>query len=230
MQGRCGGPVAWAKGKSRHVTAKRQGSEGVGNAVQFATILPYDVGRIPSPIWSSVLLFPQWQSAVLFPSAWQGAWIWGPLLALLVTGPAFVPVSRGRAGPNTWVWLNVCSNEKQLMVSRAPGLAHSLPSHVKWKSSCSGKCRHTQECLEMSEESWGPLIMSGCQVPAAKSRVSHLSWLPELGCGLWYGRLSPCLGGAVYKQCISVTAVGRRREHGRLQGEYQQAGTNGPNP
>ena len=116
------------------------------------------------------------------------------------------------------------------MVSRAPGLAHSLPSHVKWKSSCSGKCRHTQECLEMSEESWGPLIMSGCQVPAAKSSVSHLSWLPELGCGLWYGGLSPCLGGAVYKQCISVTAVGRRREHGRLQGEYQQAGTNGLNP
>ena len=159
IQGKYGGPVAWGEGKRRRLTAKRQGSEGLGAASQFATILPYDAGQVPSPIWSPVLLRSQWQSTVLFPSVWQRSQIWGLLLALLATGPAFVPTSACRAGPNIGAWLNVWSNEKQLMVSRALRLAHSLSSHVKWKSSCSGNFRvvswHTKECLEMAEESWG---------------------------------------------------------------------------
>ena len=107
MQGKYGGPVAWGKGKRRPLAAKGQGSEGLGTASQLATILPYDAGQVPSPIWPSVLLHSQRQSAVLFPSVWQRSQIWSLLLALLATGPAFVPTSTARAGPNIGAWLNV---------------------------------------------------------------------------------------------------------------------------
>lgn len=71
-------------------------------------------------------------------------------------------------------------------------------------------------------------------LPGASCKLPSLGFhiwagLLELGHGPLGGKLSSCLGGAVHKQWIRVMAVGRR-EHGCLQGEYQQAGTNGPDP
>lgn len=104
----CGqGPATWDEDQKRHLTAKKQGSDGEGVISQLAIILPCDIEsvRVSGFQFFDILSDNLQLSTLLFCGKYEpGAHFWpaGHWLSLCACSP-------GMAIWNTWAWPNVCS-------------------------------------------------------------------------------------------------------------------------